>query len=283
MWPPAKLAEGAEDVVARAGLDRVHPYDGVRVGGAAHKPFARDDREFWQFRPYQPGENVRGIDWRKSGAADDLLVRERQRHDQVNINIWIDHNMGMDFSSALHGATKFDTGVMMTLALAKIADNNDADINFVPHPVSARLRGAALGDALQTLPVTGMAEGTSARLKPGVFILFSDFWNDTSAYENLLSMATARDIRVVLAQVVDVVEITLPFHGRVRFTAPNGVDNTLIDHVDDIRDEYLNRVAAHTDQLRALCTKYNARYVRVVTSADLVDPLRQIVGGDHAA
>ncbi|GEQ99548.1 hypothetical protein JCM17845_01720 [Iodidimonas gelatinilytica] len=43
---------------------------------------------FWQFRPYENGEQASNIDWRRSGRSDALYVRQQEWETAQNIWFW---------------------------------------------------------------------------------------------------------------------------------------------------------------------------------------------------
>ena len=43
---------------------------------------------FWQFRPYQTGDTVEGIDWRQSAKGDRLYIRETEWSAAQTVWLW---------------------------------------------------------------------------------------------------------------------------------------------------------------------------------------------------
>ena len=69
---------------------------------------------------------------------------------------------------------------------------------------------------------------------------------------NLLERFADRDIRGHLLQVLDPAEVAMPFLGRVRFRGLEREGEILMSRVETVREAYLNKLAAHQDELRHL-------------------------------
>lgn len=281
MERPATLAAMADDVYARLGSGAINIRTGAQANGGVARFFARQDREFWQFRPYQPGESTRYIDWRKSAAGANTLVRERQRHDRMRAYIWLDSGPNMQFSGKKGTRTKFDTAVILSLALTCVINDYEGDITFMPQKIPGHHQLGDLAAEIQTLPTTSLVDLAKQRLDHGQIILFSDFWDSLHDLETMLSSYPPG--KFILMQIVDRAEVTLPYHGRVRFMIAEDGPDTIIDHVDDIRDLYLTRLADHQEKMNGLARTYHATYHRIVTDEDLADRLRAILWGKHGA
>src|ERR687894_2810717 len=73
---------------------------------------------FWQFRPFVAGEAAQRVDWRRSGRADRLFVREREWETAQSIWMWIDRSASMGYASDLAQAPKIERALVLALALA---------------------------------------------------------------------------------------------------------------------------------------------------------------------
>lgn len=245
------------------------------------RAYARNDREFWQFRPYQSGDDLRAVDWRKSAAGDDILLRDRQRHDQMNISLWLDAAPAMMFTSARKYAAKYDYALTLTLALARVITGHDGRV--IPLG-STRGAGTNLFDmaagmmAAAAVPVDHIG---ALPAPDGPVILISDFWNNTDTLTVTLEQLRPRHHPVLLVQIADPAEITLPFTGRVRFTATDGNAAEMIEQVDDIRTEYQTRINDHQNMLAHMTAQIGCIFITVQTGDDPALILQSIL--DHLA
>src|SRR3954466_4145843 len=74
---------------------------------------------FWQFRPWQPGDARRDIDWRQSAKRDDAFVRQMEWEAAQTVWLYRDASASMDFGGQGRGdfGTKKDYAEVLLLAL----------------------------------------------------------------------------------------------------------------------------------------------------------------------
>lgn len=88
--------------------------------GRARTRGLHDGREFAALRPYRPGDDVRGIDWKATARRGAPVVREWQP--ERNQAVWLLLDCGRQLSARLaDGRTKLDHAVDAALALARAA------------------------------------------------------------------------------------------------------------------------------------------------------------------
>jgi uncharacterized protein (DUF58 family) len=92
----------------RGALPGMHPGSGPGAG-----------EDFFQHRPYGPGEDVRAVDWRASARLGHLLVKERHRPLRQPLVLLLDASDSMAFP--LGGPTKRHRARQLGAALALLA------------------------------------------------------------------------------------------------------------------------------------------------------------------
>src|SRR5690606_26344990 len=75
---------------------------------------------FWQFRPYIPGEPVTRIDWRRSARDDHVHIREQEWEAAHTVWLWADRSPSMLFQSTLAEISKESRALVLTLAMAEL-------------------------------------------------------------------------------------------------------------------------------------------------------------------
>lgn len=242
---PADLERAARTLAAQC--PPLRPRHGA---GSLHPALARterrDDQEFWQFRDYTPGDDPRRIDWRRSGSSDNVLVRERQRHDPLGLQLWLDGGPNMQFSSTAHTPTKYQSGQIIARALDLILDSAGGQLTRIEPQMALRTDLPAL--------------------------LLSDFWAETEPLAHRLDPLIRAARPFVLLQIADRAELDLPYHGRHRFHHA-GQASPLIESVDDIRALYQERLAAHLNALTRLAQTYGGALLRHRQGDDLAPAL----------
>src|SRR6056297_9786 len=54
---------------------------------------------FWQYRPAQPHDEARSIDWRRSARSDANFVQDKEWQIAQSVVLWVDQGASMAFSS----------------------------------------------------------------------------------------------------------------------------------------------------------------------------------------
>ena len=84
-------------------------------------------------------------------------------------------------------------------------------------------------------------------------IFVSDFMGDIADVEAALTKAADRGVRGVLFQVLDPAEEIFPFHGRTIFESAGKTLRFETLKATELKDKYLQKLAARKDALRHLC------------------------------
>ncbi|OAI17254.1 ATPase [Methylomonas lenta] len=224
---------------------------------------------FAETRLYQPGDDVRRMDWRVTARTDKphskIFCEERERP----LFISVDYRPSMTFATR---------GVFKSVQAAKLA----ALLAWAAQQQGDRIGGQIFSAAgcMELKPRTGKGallrflnalvqpsytnnrdntlEFALSRLQhhahPGsrVYII-SDFRGLNSAAENHLTLL-ARHCEVILLQIYDPLECELPNKGRYRFT--DKIRDIIIDSSDHkVLQDYRQRFQQRQDHLKQLSQK----------------------------
>lgn len=211
------------------------PWRRVRAAqtGAYRSPFRGRGMEFDEVRPYQPGDDVRNIDWRvtaRTGTTHTKLFREERERPVL---LLVDQGPNMCFATrvAFKSVIAAHAAGLVAWAAADHGDRVGAVIfEGTEHQEVRPQRGPrgalgvcrALSQATQTVPVDGAtaisgwsdALNRAARIAhPGtLLILLSDFAGPPGeATRHLLQLA--RHCEVLMVFIYDPVERALPSTG----------------------------------------------------------------------
>jgi uncharacterized protein (DUF58 family) len=222
--------------------------------------------EFWQYRPSHAGDEARMIDWRRSAKADDaLFVREKEWQAAQSVMIWLDMGRSMAFSSDAGLPTKLDEGRRLALALAVLLIRGGERVGLSNVGLPPR------GGQLQLMRLTtAFAEGEDAtdyaapelRGAPSRSraVFLSDFLGDIASVRGTLTAAADRGVDGALVQILDPQEEAFPFDGRTIFESIGGTLRYETLKAGDLRDRYLDRLAARKDELTSLARATGWQY-----------------------
>jgi uncharacterized protein (DUF58 family) len=202
---------------------------------------------FWQFRPYQAGDDATDIDWRQSARSRQLFIREQEWEAAESVWLWADLSPSMAYRSGNPLPTKRDRALLLLLALAELLVRGGERVALLG--AGERPRGGRHG---LNLLATCLGAAEPGPLPPEAplprfarLVLISDFLQPLPALEQRLARYRAVGGRGCLMQVADPAEELLPWEGRVLFEGLEQEGQQLIRNVGAVRAEYQARFAAH--------------------------------------
>lgn len=75
--------------------------------------------EFSQYRSYQPGDDLRWLDWKMYGRSDRYYIRESEMETNISVRLLVDASASMNHED--NGITKIDYARYLAAALAYLA------------------------------------------------------------------------------------------------------------------------------------------------------------------
>jgi uncharacterized protein (DUF58 family) len=227
---------------------------GTVIHGLHGRRRAGSGENFWQFRRFISGEEARRVDWRRSARDEHLYVREQEWEAAHTVWIWPDRSPSMAFASALARESKLDRTLVVAFALAQVLVEAGERIG-VPglvrptgsRAVIDRMANAIMHDPNEraSLP-QGFAPASLAEI-----VLLSDLWSPIEDIRATLTQLSVTGAQGHLVQIVDPVEETFPFSGRVEFWEPEGFAEITAGRAENWRADYEARVARHRAEIRA--------------------------------
>lgn len=201
--------------------------------------------DFWQYRAAQPGEPARMIDWRRSARGDTAYVRDREWQAAQALTIWVDPAPSLTFAGGPGVPTKADRARVLALALAMLALRAGERVGLAlpdapPRPGRAQL------PALAARLLAGLLADPVLATR-GRAAIFTDGLGDPDRLAQTMAEAAGRGIRGVLTQVLDPLEASFPFHGRLILHEGALAHETR--EAGALRAAYLDRLAARRDDL----------------------------------
>lgn len=205
--------------------------------------------DFWQFRPYAPGEAAAAIDWRRSARDHRLYVRQREWEAAQRLWLWCNLSPSMGFRSSLAMDSKAGRALTLGLglagALARVgerigllggaATSGQGALERLAHDVALHLRAAQLPDLPPQL--------TPAR--SDVVLLLSDCLNPPEALAARLRQLAGAGVRGHVVLIADPIEESFPFSGQALLETPDGGLSLRIGDAARWGEEYREALASH--------------------------------------
>jgi uncharacterized protein (DUF58 family) len=284
---PATLAAlGSLELVARIVVDGF-------LTGLHASPRRGFSVEFAEHRPYQPGDDLRYLDWRVAARSDRWLVKQYEEETNLRAFLVVDASASMDWRGAPGRLTKraYADRVAAALALLLLRQRDavglvtfDAQPRTVLPPRARRQQWHRVVAALSGTEAHDRSDAAggllaAARLlrRPGLVILLSDLLMDAAEVHAAVTALRAAGHGVELLHLLDPAERELPAVGDATFVDPES-GTEVQARSDDVREAYRDTVARQLAAHRAACAAVGAGYTVVPTDAPLVLPLRQAFG-----
>ncbi len=248
--------------------------------GLHRAPRLGHSTEFSEHRPYQPGDDLRRIDWRVYGRTDRYYVKEYEADTNASVVFALDVSKSMDFGPG--GVTKLQYAKMLAAALAWFSARQGDRIGLILYADAVRTyippSTRHLSLILHTLEraeaggVGGGADATDsiAELlgRTGVTVFLSDWYTTPDFVQQALGKVRVRGHDVVAFHLVDPAEKTLPYHEAASFEdLETGARLSVVP--ETLRERYRAAVAAHAEELETGLRRTGVDYAAVNTS----DPL----------
>jgi len=239
------LARQLPDVsLQAAAADLVHP-------GAAGRKRAGSGEQFWQYRRYSQTDAADRIDWRRSARGDEYFVRETELETARTVLFWTDPHAGFDWAGDPGRETKADRARTIMLALGITLAKDGERIGLI-----SGTRPPSLGKSAPDKLAEDLISTTTDQLEPprtqALAVIASDFYDGIEAWRARLAPLASTCRNGVLLAVSDPIEHEFPYTGRTRFSRPGTALDRLFGRAETVRDDYLDKLAAHEEQLTAL-------------------------------
>jgi len=215
---------------------------------------------FWQFRPFISGEPAARVDWRRSAREDRAFVREREWEAAHTVWIWFDRSATMAFASDLAPCAKVDRAAVLSFALAELAVRGGERAGLVGLTPPLATRGVierfaeaiAVDERRRGAPPAGLPpfDALKARARAA---LIGDFLFEAEEVARAVSALAARGVEGQALMIADPIEEIFPFVGHTEFLEAGGPARLRAPRAQNLREDYLQRLAAHREAIRAAC------------------------------
>ena len=229
------------------------------VHGAHGRRRTGPGSDFWQYRPYSPGDSISRIDWRKTARAGKTLIRESEWAATNTVFVWASQTAGMDFMSDMANTTKRERAAVLAMTIATLAIRAGERVGVLgwqqaPGHTRLVLRRMAAwysGEADEKF--------MSQSLPPQVplprhasCVLIGDFLDPLDKLRARLGDIADAGLHGHIVQVTDPAEETLPYHGRTEFIEMNTGEKLVAGRAETLKQDYIAALARHRDGLRQL-------------------------------
>lgn len=259
--------------------------------GLHRSPYRGFSAEFAELRAYQPGDDIRLIDWRMYGRSDRFYVKQFEEETNLRANLLVDVSSSMGWSSkpdSLPTKLWYARHLAASLALILLRQGDRVGLSTFDDTIRGRLsaRGGRRQwrEIARRLARVQAGGGTSAesalrdvaiRLRRrGLVILFSDLLVEPEATRTALRFLRHRGHEVLVFHLMDPGERELPPTGDARYFDPE-TDEELEVSVADLRSEYRTAVEEAIQEWERALRPHGIEYLVLDTHQPLSTALRE--------
>ncbi len=259
------------------------------LGGQYHSRFKGQGIEFDDFREYQPGDDVRFIDWNVTARMNDPFVRKYVEERELTVMLCVDVSGSGDYGSMEDSKRERAAEIGAVFAFSAVQNQDKVGLTLFSSGVEQYLparKGAPhalriLRDILNNEPQqrgTNLKAALDLALERiahrALVILVSDFITPDNSWEKSLRAVAAKH-DVVAAQIMDPRELELPDAGRVCLEDPETGEQHIVNTSHPaVREEYARRMAQHQAWLVQLLRRCGVERIGVRTDEDYVPALK---------
>jgi uncharacterized protein (DUF58 family) len=236
--------------------------------------------DFAQHRSYQPGDDLRRVDWRVLGRTDRFYVKEFEADTNASVLFALDSSASMDYAS--ESVTKFDYGRFLVASLAWLSQQQGDRVGLatftgevvdVVPPSTRHLqlllhtlgRSRATGGGTLAGAMTRLAHLTT---RAGIMVLVTDCYEAPDEIGPSAAALRMCGHDLIVFHLVDAAERDFPFSAASTFEdAESGA--RIAVRPDDLRPRYLERARAHHADVTRRLIAAGADYVRIDTDQPL--------------
>lgn len=262
------------------------------ITGLHRSPYHGFSVEFAEHRQYQPGDDIRYMDWKIVGRTDRYYVKQFEEETNLRAMIAVDTSASMKFASA-GNITKFQYAAYLAASLAYLMMKQqdaagltlyDKEIrNYLP----SRSKPSYIQEILKTLEKAEPSgeTGTAAALdrlaerisRRGLVIILSDFFDTPESIFTALKHFRHKGHEVIAMQTLDPREIDFNFGYDATFKDME-TGEELVTQPYQIRKSYAAAMSEYCEKLKRECLQRGIEYVLLDTSQPFDKALREYLG-----
>lgn len=220
---------------------------------------------FWQFRPYSPSESMARIDWRRSARDEtNIYVQDKEWQATHTVWLWVDESPSMLFKSDVATVSKQSRALVLAFAMAELLAKSGERVGWLglTKPILSRKAAEKLAEAL----VLGQPQ-TEFPVAPNLgphsdLIIISDFLDPIETISGQLDGLFKRGARGHVVQMVDPVEETFPYSGRIEFSDPETGEKFTAGNAEILKKQYEAEIAARSEAIRRITNRLGWSFTR---------------------
>jgi uncharacterized protein (DUF58 family) len=253
------------------------------VSGLHKSPYLGFSVDFAEYRPYQPGDELKRIDWNVFGRSDKLYIKlyEGETNTRVLILLDMSGSMAVRFGRGSKDRLRQDPGRPVFPTLPTSSEMASAWSRSTPkfeRTFQAARRTGQLSNILKEIdrseasketafkkPLRYLAEVLNRR---GIIVVISDFYDEPANIIAGLKALKSKGNDIMAFHIMDDYELTFPFEDMAQF---EDLETEQKMHVipEYLRPQYLSILNKHMEELKKGLSGAQIDYTLMNTSKPL--------------
>jgi uncharacterized protein (DUF58 family) len=264
--------------------------------GAAGERVARrrgSSAEFHEHRPYEPGDDLRRIDWLAFARSGQPMTKLFRAEEDAVVRVVLDASASLDFGepskletarrvAAAIGYLALSSGQRSELWVAHVTAEGRTPLERTP-PRRGRAGITSLLRDLSRVKPSGSTDLAAAvraivehASRPGLIVLISDFF-DPGPVTSALALGHASGHDLALVQILDPTELEPDLEGDLALIDAETQQSLDVTADGAAIEAYLLRITGLIEELGAFARRHGATYVRATTDEPLLGVVRRLV------
>lgn len=276
---PEVLARiGSLELLARAVVEGF-------ISGLHRSPFTGFSTEFTEYRQYNPGDDLRYLDWRLLGRTDRYFIKKYRADTNTQCHLLVDTSASMRYMSSTSAVTKLQYAQFLAAALAYLVGRQQDAVGLVAFGdrvhthVPARNRTGHMRTIYGQL--SGLEAGGETRLalslhetaerltRRSIVVLISDFYDKPEELASAFQHLRFKGHDLVAFHVLDPNEVEFNFDDAVLLLEDAETTEQMPVLPDVVAGGYKERVRQHLEDLRKSCAVNHVDYELITTNQPL--------------
>jgi uncharacterized protein (DUF58 family) len=270
----------------------------AQMAGGHLSTFRGRGMEYHESRPYQPGDDIRSIDWRVTARRGQTHTKIYREERERPVLLWLDLSRSMFFGTQVCFKSVLASKLAALFAWSSVqygdrlgylvfseqqhiefrpTRGKRAALQFIQQLAAHRAWDMDDGDAVEARAGLHALKRLRQVTRPGsLLVLLSDFrFLDEDCRGQLVELARHNDI--VMIHTFDPFECALPPPGYYRVT--DGEYSVEIDtSISDIREQYRVRYDEQQQAMKRLCNELGLFQIDIATDGDMLADLKSGLG-----
>ncbi|HKR23143.1 MAG TPA: DUF58 domain-containing protein [Pyrinomonadaceae bacterium] len=275
---PELLARvGSLELLARAVVEGF-------MSGLHRSPFTGFSTEFTEYRQYNPGDDLRYLDWRLLGRTDRYFIKKYRADTNTQCHILIDTSASMNYAHAT-SVTKLQYAQFLAASLAYLLNRQQDAVGLIGFGdkihthVPARNRTGHMRTIFGTLSMieaggeTRLAESlhqlAEILTRRGIVVLISDFYDQPDRLKEAFQHLRFKGHDLVAFHVLDQNELDFQFTDPVLLLEDAETQEQMPVLPDVVMSGYRERMRRHIDEMRECAAANHVDYEMLLTKQPL--------------